>query len=110
MAWSLKDCPSPEETAATTVGSGSCVAAVDDGSSSVTSSFICSAFPGRPNPGTSACLTPSGQDGPQPAAKIGTRKPGGESMVLSPTESKAPCARRAASLCCTDQQPGAVSP
>src|SRR5438874_2518964 len=88
MAWSLKDCPSPEETAATTVGSVSCVAAVDDGSSSVTSSFICSAFPGRPNPGTSACLTPSGQDGPQPAAKIATRKPGGESMVLSPAESR----------------------
>ena len=31
MACSLKDCPSPEAMAATTVGSVSCVAALDDG-------------------------------------------------------------------------------
>src|SRR6266446_5945434 len=77
MACSLKDCPSPEAMAATTVGSVSCVAAVDDGSSSVTSSFISFSLSWTPNPGTSACLTPSGQDGPQAAAKIGTRKPKG---------------------------------
>src|ERR1700737_3337922 len=75
MACSLKDCPSPEAMAATTVGSVSCVAAVD--ASSVTSWFMLFSLSWTPNPGTTACLTPSGQDGRQAAAKIGTRKPEG---------------------------------